>query len=115
MALVECDGHYMLIDCSNKADSDTIYTMLKKANVSNLDIVVGTHGDHIGSGPGAFSYASANMTLCSVTEFDSDAFNDFAYYAAQNGGGITVPSVDANYPGIAEISILGVNGGGAKA
>lgn len=28
-ALVECDGHYMLIDGGNKGDSDLIYTVLK--------------------------------------------------------------------------------------
>ncbi len=33
-ALVECDGHYMLIDGGNKADSDIIYTVLKKATES---------------------------------------------------------------------------------
>ena len=30
-ALIECDGHYMLIDGGNKGDSNTIYSVLKKA------------------------------------------------------------------------------------
>lgn len=42
-ALVECDGHYMLIDGGNKADSNVIYSVLRNANVPKLDIVVGTH------------------------------------------------------------------------
>ncbi|MBO5127843.1 MAG: MBL fold metallo-hydrolase, partial [Clostridia bacterium] len=52
-ALVECDGHYMLIDGGNKADSDMIYSVLKNTGVEKLDIVVGTHGheDHIGGLP----------------------------------------------------------------
>lgn len=111
-ALVECDGHYMLIDGGNKADSNRIYTVLKNAGVSRLDYVVGTHAheDHIGGLPGAFSYATADMTLCPVKNYDSNAFDDFAAYAAKKGGGITVPKKDALYLlGSATVKILGVN------
>ena len=113
-ALVECDGHYMLIDGGNKADSDMIYSVLKNTGVEKLDIVVGTHGheDHIGGLPGAFNYTTADRTLCSVTSYDSDAFADFRKYAELNGGGITVPSVGDEYTlGSASVKILGVNGG----
>lgn len=113
-ALVECDGHYMLIDGGNKADSDTIYTVLKNAGVSHLDIVVGTHAheDHIGGLSGAFSYADANLTLCATKNYDSDAFEDFAENADKKGGGIVVPAVGDRYSlGSANIEILGVNSG----
>lgn len=113
-ALVECDGHYMLIDGGNKGDSDIIYTVLKNANVSKLDIVVGTHGeeDHIGGLPGAFRYASADLTLCPVTSYDSGAFEDFSRYANEKGGGITVPAVGDSYSlGSAAVTVVGVNGG----
>jgi beta-lactamase superfamily II metal-dependent hydrolase len=48
-ALVECDGHYMMIDGGNKADSSLIYSVLKNTGVTKLDIVVGTHAheDHL--------------------------------------------------------------------
>lgn len=113
-ALVECDGHYMLIDGGNKGDSNVIYSVLKKASVSKLDIVVGTHAheDHIGGLPGAFNYTTADLTLCPVTSYDSDAFGDFKNYTDKNGGGITVPSVGDSYKlGSATIDILGLNGG----
>ena len=113
-ALVECDGHYMLIDGGNKADSDVIYAVLKNAGVQKLDIVVGTHAheDHVGGLPGAFNYTTADRTLCSVTSYDTDAFSDFKKYADQNGGGITVPAVGDEYSlGSALVKILGVNGG----
>lgn len=113
-ALVECDGHYMLIDGGNKEDSNLIYSVLKKAAVSKLDIVVGTHAheDHIGGLPGAFNYTTADLTLCPVTNYDSNAFDDFKKYAEQKGGGIQVPTVGDTYAlGSAVVRILGVNGG----
>lgn len=113
-ALVECDGAYMLIDGGNKADSNVIYSVLKEADVPKLDIVVGTHAheDHIGGLPGAFNFTTADLTLCPVTSYDSDAFEDFARYAEQKGGGITVPDVGDTYSlGSATVKILGVNGG----
>ncbi len=111
-ALVECDGHYMLIDGGNKGDSSKIYSVLKNEKISSLDIVVGTHAheDHIGGLPGAFNYTTAALTLCPVTSYDSDAFGDFLKYANKSGGGITVPAVGDTYSlGSAEIEILGVN------
>ena len=111
-ALVECDGHYMLIDGGNKSDSSLIYAVLKQKNVEKLDIVVGTHAheDHIGGLPGAFNYTTSGITLCPVTEYETEAFNDFKRYAESRGGGITVPNVgDKYYLGCAEVEILGVN------
>ena len=113
-ALVECDGHYMLIDGGNKADSNVMYTVLKNADVDHLDIVVGTHAheDHIGGIPGAFNYATADLTLCPVTSYDSEAFDDFKRYAQSKGGGLTIPSVGDEYAlGNATVAILGVNSG----
>ncbi len=113
-ALVECDGHYMLIDGGNKADSNVIFAVLKQAAVPKLDIVVGTHAheDHIGGLPGAFNYTTADITLCPVSNYDSEAFSDFVKYANQKGNGITIPNVGDTYSlGGAKITILGVNNG----
>lgn len=49
-ALLECDGHYMLIDGGNAADGELVCRYLEAEGVEQLDLVVGTHSheDHIG-------------------------------------------------------------------
>lgn len=109
-ALIECDGHYMMIDGGDTDSSSKMYSVLQSNDITTLDIVVASHAhsDHIGGLAGALNYATANLILCPVTTYDSDTFADFAKYA----GEITVPSVNDTYTlGDAEIQILGVNGG----
>lgn len=111
-ALITCDGHSMLIDGGNGDDSNLLYSVMQRETDGHLDYVVGTHAheDHIGGLSGAFEAVTANMTLCPVTEYDSKAFRDFASYAEQKGGGITIPDVGETYTlGEAEFTIVGVN------
>lgn len=112
-ALISCDGHHMLIDGGNRGDSNLIYSVLQREEISYLDMVVATHAheDHIGGLPGAFQYVSAGLTLCPVTAYDSDVFETFAAKAQERGGGLTVPQPGDTYPlGSAAVTILGVNG-----
>ena len=64
-ALISCDGHHMLIDGGNRGDSNLIYSVLQREEISYLDMVVATHAheDHVGGLPGAFQYASAGDGL----------------------------------------------------
>lgn len=113
-ALIECDGHYMLIDGGDTSCSGQIYSYLKNNNISYLDIVVASHAhaDHVGGLSGALNYAEAGLVLCPVTEYDTDAFRDFVRFAKKNGPGITVPKKLATYSlGSAIITILGLNAG----
>lgn len=98
-ALVECDGHYMLIDGGNVADSDLIYTVLEKNCVSHLDYVVATHAheDHVGGLSAALELCTVDTVYCSVTEYSSKAFTNFAAKAKKRGAPITVPKAGESF------------------
>jgi competence protein ComEC len=109
-ALVLCDGAAMLIDGGNVADSNLIYSFLEKHGIAYLDYIVGTHAheDHIGGLAGALNYASVGVALCPVTEFDSNAFNNFVKYLGEQGKFITVPTPGGTFKlGSADVTILG--------
>ncbi len=109
-ALVLCDGHAMLIDGGNAADSSLIYTYLKDRSVSYLDYIVCTHAheDHVGGLAGALNYASAGCALCPVTEYDSRAFNSFVTYLGKQGVEITIPAAGDSFSlGSASVQVLG--------
>lgn len=98
-ALVECDGHYMLIDGGNVADSDLIYTVLKKNGVSHLDYVIATHAheDHVGGLSAALELCTVDTVYCSVTEYSSKAFTSFAAKAEKRGAPISVPKAGDSF------------------
>ena len=113
-AIIECNGHYMLIDGGDKEYSSKMYSYLKTNGIDTLDIIVASHAhsDHVGGLAGALNFAKAKLVLCPVTENDTEAFANFKKYAEKNGPGITVPKIGDKYQlGAAEVEILGLNSG----
>ena len=113
-AVIACDGHYMIIDGGDKGCSSLMYSYLKQNGIYYLDIVVASHAhaDHVGGLAGALNYAKAGLVLCPVTEYDTEAFRNFAKAAAKNGPGITVPKkMDTYTLGSATVTVLGLNAG----
>ena len=111
-ALILCDGKAMLIDGGNAADSNLMYTYLKKHNISHLDYVIGTHAheDHIGGIAGALNYATVGTAYCPVTSYSTKAFRNFVSALNQRGVSITVPTTGHTFSlGSATCTILAVN------
>lgn len=108
-ALVFCDGETMLIDGGNVGDSDRIYTVLQKQNVSHLDYVICTHAheDHVGGLSTALTACTVGAVYSPVTEYDSKAFGNFIRKAEEQSLEIITPDVgDKIYLGGAEVEFL---------
>lgn len=110
--LVQCEGKNMLIDGGNRADSNLMYTYLKRYGVSHLDYVIGTHAheDHIGGIAGALQYATVSEVYCPVKTYNSKAFENFVRSVTNRGASITVPKAGTSFSlGSASVKILAVN------
>ena len=111
-ALVVCDGKAMLIDGGNAADSNLIYSFLKKKGVTHLDYVIATHAheDHVGGLSGALNYATVSTVYCPVRSYNSKAFNNFVKNVEAQGKSITIPSNGTRFSlGSASCTVLAVN------
>lgn len=109
-ALVACDGHFMLIDGGNAADSDLIYAYLQNQGADHLDYMVATHAheDHIGGLSGALNYAQVDTAYCPVTEGSTKVFQNMVKYLEQQGRALTVPEPGDTFSlGSAQVEILG--------
>lgn len=111
-ALIQCNGHYMLIDGGNKDDSSLLFTVINEYGIKKLDYIIGTHPheDHVGGIPGALSAASAGIVFSPMKDYDSDYFNDFAKYTNLNSEAMVIPEIGDKYTlGDAKIEIFGLN------
>lgn len=99
-ALVECDGHYMLIDGGDMTAGSTVYSVLEENRIQRLDILVISHlhTDHYGGLIKALTYTSSiGVTLSNAECKDSRAFRDFEHQLQVNGAKITVPASGDSY------------------
>ena len=97
--LVICDGSTMLIDGGNVADSNVVYTYLKKHNIQHLDYIISTHPheDHVGGLAGALEYATVGIAYSPVTSFNTKAFQNFKSALWDRGVEPTVPTVGTTF------------------
>ncbi|MCR4658407.1 MAG: MBL fold metallo-hydrolase [Lachnospiraceae bacterium] len=109
-ALVQCDGHYMLIDGGDASKSSLIYSYLNARAIKYIDIMVATHedADHIGGLSGALNYATVGTAYCPVTDNDTKAFKSFKKYLSSQGKSITVPRAGETFSlGSSIVTVLG--------
>lgn len=98
-ALIQCDGHSLLIDGGSSASSSLIYSVLKERNINNLDYIIATHpdADHIGGLSGALNYAKVETCYSPVLEDDSEVFANLLKFAKRRGKDLTVPKAGSTF------------------
>ena len=109
-ALIQCDGHYMMIDGGPSKASSTVYTILKNKGIKTIDLMIATHPDedHIGGLSGALNYSSVDTVLSPVVAHDTKTFNSLSKYVTKQGKTFTVPKAGDSYAlGSSRIDILG--------
>lgn len=111
-ALIECDGHHMLIDGGDTSAGDKVYSVLVENDIKHLDILVASHlhADHIGGLIKALTYATKiDLTISNTDYSDTEVFRKFNHELSINGSSITVPNVGDTYQlGSAEVEVVDV-------
>jgi competence protein ComEC len=111
-ALIEMDGHYMLVDAGEKDQGEVVVDYLKKENVSHLDYVVGTHphSDHIGGMAYVLQNVEADNLLIPEKEHTTKAFENMLDAAEKNEMEVIIPKQGETYSlGDASFTILSLN------
>ena len=99
-AIVICDGEVLMIDGGNVGDSSLIYSYLTRTlGLEHIDYMIGTHAheDHIGGLSGALNACTVGKVYSPVSDYDSEAFQDFKRYAEEQVGSLTIPSVGETF------------------
>ena len=99
-AIVICDGEVLMIDGGNVGDSSLIYSYLTRTlGLEHIDYMIGTHAheDHIGGLSGALNACTVGKVYSPVTDYDSEAFQDFKRYEEEQVGSLTIPSVGETF------------------
>lgn len=111
-ALIQCDGHYMMIDGGPSNASSTIYSILRNKGIRNIDVMIATHpdADHIGGLSGALNYSKVGKCYSPVKNHDTKTFKSLVKYLGKQGISLTVPKTGERFRlGRAIVQILGPN------
>lgn len=109
-ALVQCDGHYLLIDGGPSDASSVVYTVLKNKGITSIDYMIATHpdADHIGGLSGALNYARVKKCYCPVQSHDTKTFSNLEKNLKKQGIFFEIPEFGDEFQlGGAKVTILG--------
>ena len=109
-AIVQCDGHYMMIDGGPSSASSVVYTILKNGNIKNIDYMIATHpdADHIGGLSGALNYSDVGICYSPVLTHDTKTFESLVKYLNKQGVSLTVPAKGTSFSlGSAKVELIG--------
>ena len=109
-ALVECDGHRMLIDGGDTTAGNKVYSILEDKQVRRLDILAISHlhKDHIGGLPDALkNITKIDLTISNSADDNKEAFIKLDSALNQVGSSIKVPPVGKkNTLGSASVEVV---------
>ncbi len=109
-ALLECNGQYIIIDGGNVEDSSLVVSYLESQGVTRLEAVIASHAheDHVGGLPGVLAVFETKSVYAPTKTYASNCFDDFVYYAGQQGLDITIPAPGDSFRfGGATVTVLG--------
>lgn len=108
--LLICGDDTMLIDGGNVDDSSLVVSYLGQQGVEHLDYMLCTHAheDHVGGLSGPLNTCTVEHVYSPVTEYSSNAFNNFVKYTKAQGKEVEQPTVGDSFSlGDAIVTILG--------
>ena len=112
-AIVECDGHHMLIDGGDQSAGAVVYNALESEGIQRLDILAISHlhMDHFGGLEKALKYASKiDLTICNSDNLEGNNFNGLRNALGNCETEIKVPSVGQKYSlGSARVEVINVS------
>lgn len=108
--LITCDGEYMLIDAGENDKTNTVINYLDSLNITELDLVVGTHAhsDHIGEMGDVLNAIPAEEVWYPSYRHGTKTEDKFLTAAENCGAAIYQPELGETYDlGGATVTVLG--------
>ena len=108
-ALIQCEGHSMLIDAGNNNKGTQVCSYLKSQNVDKLDIAIGTHGDadHIGGLDVVIYNFDCDTIIMPDRKRDTKTWQDVIDAIDEKNDTLTYPEIGKTYSlGSATVEII---------